>query len=67
MCPDLYDPSYGRVNVTGNTPGYMAHYKCDHGYQLAGDNIESVSTLAIGVEKNQNVNVRDVIQCSQGM
>lgn len=36
-CPDIDDPSYGRVNVTGNTPGYTAHYKCDYGYELAGE------------------------------
>ena len=36
-CPDLDDPSYGKVNVTGNTPGYEAHYKCDYGYELVGE------------------------------
>jgi len=35
MCPDLDDPRYGRVNVTFNTPGYTAHYKCDYSYELA--------------------------------
>ena len=36
-CQDLYDPTYGRVNVTGYTPGYKAHYKCDYGYKLVGE------------------------------
>ena len=36
-CPDLDDPSYGKVNVTGNIPGYKAHYKCDYGYRLVGE------------------------------
>ena len=35
-CPDLDDPRYGSVNVTGNTPGYTAHYECDYGYELVG-------------------------------
>ena len=36
-CQNLYDPTYGRVNVTGYTPGYKAHYKCDYGYKLVGE------------------------------
>ena len=36
-CQDLDDPSYGKVNVTGYTPGYKAHYKCDYGYELVGE------------------------------
>ena len=36
-CPDLYDPSYGSVNMTDNTPGSTAHYECDYGFKLVGD------------------------------
>ena len=36
-CPDLYDPPYGSVNMTDNTPGSTAHYECDYGFKLVGD------------------------------
>ena len=36
-CSELDDPKYGSVSVAGNTPGYMAHYKCDYGYELVGE------------------------------
>ena len=36
-CPDLDDPPYGSVNVTDNTPGSTAHYECNEGFELVGD------------------------------
>ncbi|XP_064382155.1 sushi, von Willebrand factor type A, EGF and pentraxin domain-containing protein 1-like isoform X4 [Halichondria panicea] len=35
-CPDLIDPRYGDVDVTGNTPGSKATYTCDRGFTLVG-------------------------------
>ena len=37
QCPDLDDPVYGSVNVTDNTPGSTAHYECDEGFELVGE------------------------------
>ena len=37
QCPKLDDPMYGEVNVSDNCPGSGAHYKCDYGYKLVGD------------------------------
>ncbi len=36
-CPDLDDPPYGSVNQTGNKPGSTAHYECDYGFKLVGE------------------------------
>ena len=36
-CPDLDDPPYGSVNQTGNKPGETAHYECNDGFKLVGD------------------------------
>ena len=36
-CPDLDDPPYGSVNQTDSTPGSTAHYECDDGFKLVGD------------------------------
>ena len=36
-CPELEDPPYGSVNQTGNKPGSTAHYDCDYGFKLVGD------------------------------
>lgn len=36
-CPDLDDPNYGDVDVTGNTPGSKAIYTCDSGFKLVGN------------------------------
>ena len=36
-CSDLNHPEYGSVNVTDYTPESSAHYKCDYGYKLVGD------------------------------
>ena len=36
-CPDLPDPSNGRVNQRGNKPGDRASYTCNSGYELQGD------------------------------
>lgn len=36
-CPELDDPQYGSVNYTYNTPGATAHYKCNKGFKLVGD------------------------------
>ena len=35
-CPDLDDPKYGTVRVSGTTPGSRADYKCNAGFQLVG-------------------------------
>ena len=35
-CPDLLDPAYGSVNVTGMSPGDKAYYECDDGFTLKG-------------------------------
>ena len=35
-CPSLSDPSDGSVQVTGNTPGSVALYRCNSGYKLVG-------------------------------
>ena len=36
-CPPLKDPPYGSVDQTGNKLGSTAHYDCDKGYKLVGD------------------------------
>ena len=36
-CPDLPDPSNGRVNQQGNKPGDRASYTCNSGYELQDD------------------------------
>ena len=35
-CPNLPDPSNGRVNQRGNKPGDRATYTCNRGYELQG-------------------------------
>ena len=35
-CEDLQDPSNGRVELSGNTPGSTAEYSCNSGYRLVG-------------------------------
>ncbi|XP_064382164.1 sushi, von Willebrand factor type A, EGF and pentraxin domain-containing protein 1-like isoform X2 [Halichondria panicea] len=35
-CPDLIDPRYGDVDVTGNTPGSKATYTCGRRFTLVG-------------------------------
>ena len=35
-CPDLDDPKYGTVRVSGTTPGSRADYKCNAGFKLIG-------------------------------
>ena len=37
VCPYLDDPRYGSVNVADNTPGSTAHYECDKGFKLVGE------------------------------
>ena len=36
-CPNLPNPSNGRVNQRGNKPGDRASYTCNSGYELQGD------------------------------
>lgn len=36
-CSYLDDPRYGKVSVSGVTPGSTANYTCDHGYKLVGN------------------------------
>lgn len=36
-CPDLPDPQYGSVELTGNRVGDQANYECDKGFRLSGD------------------------------
>lgn len=35
-CPNLDDPKYGDVRISGNTPGSKAGYRCDRGFKLVG-------------------------------
>ena len=35
-CPNLSNPSNGRVDQRGNRPGDRASYTCDSGYELVG-------------------------------
>lgn len=36
-CPDLPDPANGRVELSGNTFGATATYRCISGYRLLGE------------------------------
>lgn len=36
-CPRLYAPQYGSIDVNDTIHSSVAHYSCDHGYQLQGD------------------------------
>ena len=35
-CPDLPNPQYGSVKLTGNRVGDKANYRCDFGFRLVG-------------------------------
>ena len=35
-CPELKDPQYGKVSVTGYSYSSVAYYICDYGYELDG-------------------------------
>ena len=37
-CPPLPDIKNGQLIVAGNSPGTVAHYVCDKGFTLVGDN-----------------------------
>ena len=37
LCPDLEDPQYGSVSLSGNRVGDEAAYECDFGFELDGD------------------------------
>lgn len=37
-CPELRDPDNGRVEVSGNTPGSTAIYRCNPPYMIVGTN-----------------------------
>ena len=36
VCPNLDDPLYGSVTLSGNRVGDTATYKCDAGFTLSG-------------------------------
>ena len=35
-CPDVEDPAYGNVIITGTIPGSKVYYLCNEGYKTYG-------------------------------
>lgn len=44
VCPNLENPEYGTVSLSGNTPGSKATHRCNFGFKLVGEEVRNCQT-----------------------